>query len=340
MLHRSLRSFIFLMVLLSLNFQKILPNLLPGTVVQIGRNEYSYVENLQKGQLVVTQHEELPGEFHRTKIFEILKRENHTDRAVLVELKPKNGESGLLMVGEGQYFHRQNAAAKLKPKLLKHVKQGKKKALKVLLNALWVKAEDLKVGDKLIGKNGKSLYVTRVELVELNEKLDSYEISLKHHHLYYLVDTAGNHVLTHNFIVSILLSVAIGFASGGAGTAGGLLVYKKLKGEVVTNGELADAALKGAYVGAAIGVFVAIGMNWAAIKGCSLEYIKNHESVAKAYNYCREGCQWGKDICEMGLKNKKKVVVESASAATVVGGTIWLKSVKKNEENKGEALQR
>jgi hypothetical protein len=276
MLHRSLRSFIFLMVLLSLNFQKILPNLLPGTVVQIGRNEYSYVENLQKGQLVVTQHEELPGEFHRTKIFEILKRENHTDRAVLVELKPKNGESGLLMVGEGQYFHRQNAAAKLKPKLLKHVKQGKKKALKVLLNALWVKAEDLKVGDKLIGKNGKSLYVTRVELVELNEKLDSYEISLKHHHLYYLVDTAGNHVLTHNIGVAVVCMIIGGLSCAiGGGAYGNKQAHKKSKRVGgPTKKEVAKEVLIDGAIGAVIGVAAGAAIAWLGVN-CTFANIKS-----------------------------------------------------------------
>ncbi|MFH1461355.1 MAG: hypothetical protein ABIF12_00190 [bacterium] len=284
MLRRSLRSFVFLMVLLSLNFQKILPNLLPGTVVQIGPDEYSYVENLQKGQLVVTQHEEFPEEFHRTKIFEILKRENHTDRAVLIELKPKNGEAGLLMVGEGQYFHRQNAAARLKPKLLKHVKQGKKKALKVLLNALWVKAEDLKEGDKLVGKNGQTLYVTRVEHFEFKEEQDFYEISLKYHHLYCLVDTAGNRILTHNIEpITICAWIIAGCAIAG-GVGGGVYECKTSKRDGgPTARDIVKGVFWGALGGAVVGAIVSTCLYAPdkikdAYSGVKL-FIKNHKTA-------------------------------------------------------------
>ncbi|MFH1461395.1 MAG: hypothetical protein ABIF12_00395 [bacterium] len=261
MSYKNIRSFFLLFSFLIFSFQNVFSNLLPGTVVQIGRDQYSYVENLSDDQLIVTLHEEFPREFHRTRIFELLKREKFSDKAVLVELKPEDGQAGLLMVGQDQYFHRQNAAAKLKPKLFKNVRRGKKKALKILLNALWVKAEDLKEGDKLVGKNGQTLYVTRVEPFEFKEEQDFYDISLKHHHLYYLVDTAGNHILTHNldpFTIGVLIIAGCSLV-GAIGT--GFYKYKTSKRDGgATKKEIMTSALIGGGVGAAVGVAVGVAI--------------------------------------------------------------------------------
>ena len=103
---------------------------------------------------------------------------------------------------------------KLRPKLLMYVKRNKKKLLNILLRALWVKAKDLKVGDKLEGLHDQTLIVTRVEPIKFKQNIDFYELSLKHHHTFYLIDTAGNHILTHNILPGSDIGVMIMINSG------------------------------------------------------------------------------------------------------------------------------
>ncbi|KKP23791.1 MAG: hypothetical protein SZ59_C0003G0015 [candidate division TM6 bacterium GW2011_GWF2_28_16] len=283
MFKRNLKSFVLFIVLSLLSFQNSFADLLPGSVVQIGKDNYSNIENLKINQLIATQYEKSPEEFHQTKIFDVFTLEKYSDKAVVIELTPEEGESGLLMVGCNQYFERQNALTKLKPKLLEKVKKGKKKALQILLNAIWVKAEDLKVGDMLVGKDGQTLRVTEVKPFEFKEKQDFYEISLKHHHMYYLLDTAGNHVLTHNIEPFTICALIVAGCSA-IGVVGGVVyAYKRSRREGgPTKKEVATRMFWGSVIGAAVGVGVCFCVYYPTeIKNFFspvINFIKTHKS--------------------------------------------------------------
>ena len=285
-------KYILIFSFLVFSFGSVFSNLLPGNVIQVGKEKCSFVGDLVQNQLVATLDERTPGRFCRTHLDNIYKKEEFSDRAMLIEFKSMNGDVGLLMVGEEQYFHRQGVLEKLKHKLLSSVKRNKRKLLKILLKVAWVKASDLNVGDKLKGRHGETLFVKTVKEIKFDKQMDFYELSLKRHHTFYLVDTAGNYILTHNF-GPITTCVLVGAAILGAiGTTAGIIHgYCSAKNSSMTEGgptkkEIARKVLIHGAVGGAIGAVAGavIGLCYYASAGVIpkgiWKLIKDHETVS------------------------------------------------------------
>ena len=284
MFKKNLKSFILFITFSFLSFQKSFADLLPGSFVQIGKDTYSNIENLKIDELIATKNEKFPEEFTQTEIFDVFTLKKYSEKAVMIELTPEEGDAGLLMIGCNQYFERQNALTKLKPQLFKAVKKGKEKALKILCNAIWVKAEDLKVGDELVGKDGQTLRVTKFKPFEFKEKQNFYEISLKDHHMYYLLDTAGNHILTHNiepFTLYALIVVGCSLFGGGCGVAYKYIRSRRESGP--TKKEIAQGIFVGCCIGAAVGLCISYSIYDPITVKCwcdnAINFIKTHKSV-------------------------------------------------------------
>ncbi len=283
MFKKNLKTFILFITFSFLSFQKSFSDILPGSVLQIGKDTYSNVENLKIGELIATKNEKSPEEFTQTEIFDVLTLKKYSDKAVIIELTPEEGNAGLLIVGCNQYFERQNAFTKLKPKLLKTVKKGKEKALKILCNAVWVKAEDLKVGDELVGKDGQTLRVTKFKPFEFKEKQNFYEISLKDHHMYYLLDTAGNHILTHNiepFTICALIVAGCSLVGGGCGVAYKYMRSRRENGP--TKKEIAIGMFWGCLIGAVVGAVISVYIYCPTIIPDTYNYLINFIEVHKS----------------------------------------------------------
>lgn len=304
---KSLRVLYFIF-LFSLCSKNVFSGLFPENVIQVGKNKYQFVGDLREGQLIATLDEKDPYHFHRTHLDNLKLNKKHSNKAVLIELTPDSGEAGLLIIGEDQVFYRQGVLDNLKSKLLSKVKRKNRRLLKILLNVIWVKAKDLRVGDKLKGNYGIVLTVTNVKNIELNKKMDFYELSLKRHYTFYLIDSSGNSVLTHNmcFIAAFVLWTAGGSAISGL-LGGGYAAVKSHYNGGITKEKVFTGVKIGAAIGAGIGGAIAIGIAltpWVSAKVIS--FLAKHKSIAKGLSYINEhwklisstiaaGINYGKD---------------------------------------------
>ena len=193
----NLLSLILFTIFLSTTPTKLFSSLLPENVVQIGKNKYKEVQDLCPEDLIVTLNDNFgPKEFCRTRILD-LQQTKSSRYAVSIELQSENGNAGSITIGQDQKFFNIDAFHELKNDL-RHSAKNKEQYLEFLLEVVWVDARNLQVGDRIQGGQGSSLTVTSVKEIEFDHKQNFYKLSLKHHHTFYLVDSGGNCILTHN----------------------------------------------------------------------------------------------------------------------------------------------
>lgn len=120
-----------------------------------------------------------------------------------------------------------------------------------MLNAIWVNAKDLQIGDRIRGSRNNFLEVANVQEITFEEKQDFYELSLKDNYTFYLIDSAGHYVLTHN--IGLLSTIGIGALIGGI--FGGVYVaWQSHKKGILSK----EVLFKGVIYGAAVGVATAL----------------------------------------------------------------------------------
>ncbi len=240
-----------LFILLLLNSRTVVAGLLPESIVETGKNEFKMVQDLKKGDTVISMAEDQEEcRLYKTEVLDLMVKDGGTKSAILLELRDSDGKSGLLMVGEDQKFYRMDVLHKLKPKLINSIKKGKEKYLNLFLNAIWASAGDLKVGDRIRGSQYNELEVVKAERVEFNSKVDLVELSLKEHHTFYLIDSEGHYVLTHN--IGVLTCIWIGALIGGI-AGGGYAAWKSHKKGILSVKTVAKATLVGVLVGGFLG---------------------------------------------------------------------------------------
>ena len=202
---KDLCFFILLSLLCVVNLDA---NLLPDTLVRTGSYTFSNVEALEFGDSLLSVNDNyndnnLQCVLDRARVVQKKLMPSYVNRVTKLELVSSSGRRGYLYIGKKQRFYRWNALAELKPKLLKHVKEKNREFLEILLRVIWVKAKDLKKGDKLLGLNNDVVTVIKVKTIELEESIDSYDLSLTWPHTFFVVDSSGNSLLTHNITSSI-----------------------------------------------------------------------------------------------------------------------------------------
>ncbi|MBD3272919.1 hypothetical protein GF385_01020 [Candidatus Dependentiae bacterium] len=299
----SVKFFIFLFLITTKNIFS--GGLLPEAVIEVGEDKCKMLKDLSIGDNVISMDEdEKECLLYDTKVTRLKKRRLTT--ATLLELKSDDGKKGLLLVARDQKFFKINALSKLRPKLIKNVKQGKKKYLKILLNAIWVSAKNLKVGDKIRGSQYNELEVTKVEYVKFDKKIDFYELSLDKLHTFYVIDSAGHYVLTHN--LGFWAAVGIGALIGGI-IGGGYAAWISHRNGVLS----ARTVLMGVVIGGLIGGISAAAVYggvslWAkygpTIIGKISEFIAEHERVKDAVIY---------------FKKHREAIITAFNAAIVFG---------------------
>ncbi len=228
--------------------------LLPEAIVEVGENEYKMVKDFKKGDKVISLAE-VDNKYLLcdSEVLDLKINKKSSNKAVLLELTSEDGKSGLLMIGEDQKFYKMGDLHKLKAKLFDYVKKDKEKFLKILFNAVWVDAKNLEVGDEIRGSQNNSLKVTKIEPIELDENVDFCELSLKSNHTFYLIDTAGHYVLTHN--IGFLAFVCIGALIGGV-AGGGYAAWSSHKKGILSKKTIIRGALIGVVVGAATAAII------------------------------------------------------------------------------------
>lgn len=113
----------------------------------------------------------------------------------------------------------------------------------------WIEAKDLEIGNLLMGYRGTNLSVIDIRCKKLRNDTDSYDMSLKTDHTFYIKDSRGNLVLTHNiFGIDDLVIIGIGTLAGSL-IGGAITSYKAHNKGVLSTG----VVIKGVLVGAAIG---------------------------------------------------------------------------------------
>ncbi len=253
---KDLCFFILLSLLCVVNLDA---NLLPDTLVRTGSYTFSNVEALEFGDSLLSVNDNyndnnLQCVLDRARVVQKKLMPSYVNRVTKLELVSSSGRRGYLYIGKKQRFYRWNALAELKPKLLKHVKEKNREFLEILLRVIWVKAKDLKKGDKLLGLNNDVVTVIKVKTIELEESIDSYDLSLTWPHTFFVVDSSGNSLLTHNIIATSTILWTIGICAGVGAIVGIKAVVNHTRGKIS-----AKAILSGAIVGGIIGGGAAAG---------------------------------------------------------------------------------
>ncbi len=250
---RYLRSLLFLLFITVFSLKA---GLLPGSVVRTGFAGFANVEDLEMGDklLSLDNNNKFGCILDKAYISNISLKPKSANRIVLLELVSDNGEVGFLYTGENQKFYNSGALARLKPKLLRNIKNKNTDFLQLLLRVIWVDAKNIRQGDELLGLNNSTVTVKNVRIIELSEPIDLYDISIGWPHTFFIVDSAGNSLLTHNIIIPVAVWIIGGAILGGA-VAGAASVAYYTRGKIS-----AKAVLSGAVVGGIVGGTIAAGI--------------------------------------------------------------------------------
>ena len=243
---KFLRSLYFIF-LFSLCSKNVFSGLLPEALVEVGKNEFKMVKDFEPGDTVVSMNEDCEEcLLYDAKVTRLKKRRLTT--AILLEFKSEDGKEGLLMVARDQKFFRTSALRKLNPELFNGTNRSRKRYLEKIINEIWVKAKDIEVGDRIRGSQYNELEVTKVEYVKFNKRINFYELSLDEHHTFYVIDSAGHYILTHN--IGFLAVVGIGALIGGI-SVGSYVAWKSHKKGVFSKKAVLIGFVFGAVIGAA-----------------------------------------------------------------------------------------
>ncbi len=218
----------FLLFIICGNTTSLFPGLLPENIVYLSHNKFCKVKDLKPGKQItsIDASADHSGPT-QSEITGIKVTRNFLDEGVLIVLETEEEEISSILVGSHQRFC----------------------VLKNHGEWAWVEAERLKDGLRLCGYGDKSLRVKDVQRIKLEQKNDLYEISLDNPHTFYLADSNGNRILTHN-ILGLFGWFVLGGAVVGALCGGGYAAYKAYKKDVVSAGTIAKGAVIGAFFGA------------------------------------------------------------------------------------------
>ncbi len=266
------KKFFYLAIILSL-LSNLNASLLPDSLVLADYNEIKSVEKLEIGDQLITIDDNKSYDvlLNKTFVTGIKLSLPCNEKIVSINIESEDGICGNLKVGGDQKFYNLGGIAKLKHKLLKNVKAEKRDFLELMLRVVWISAKDLKVGMELLGINATKLTVTNVEFIEPDEDAFLYDISIGHPHTFFLADSSGNVLLTHNIIALPTALWIIGICSSIGAIIGVRTVIKKTRGKASKK-----AILSGALVGGIIAGGVATGVIYfKPILNSSIKFIKN-----------------------------------------------------------------
>jgi hypothetical protein len=197
--------FVSLFLLIS-NGDSLFSGLLPDNIVLTSENTYCSVKDLEIGEQLIS--------LGSTK-YNLRNRYGHisgirvdtTKYASLITLESSKKNISSLMVGLGQKFC-------------------------VLTNGccddplyMWMEAQSLKPDMIILGYHNKKFRIRDIQTIELEAKTDLYEISLSQHDTFYIIDSNGNPILTHN-LFGLLGWMVIGGALAGGMLGAGIMIYK------------------------------------------------------------------------------------------------------------------
>ncbi len=215
----------------------LFPGLLPDNVVMVSPNKYCKIKDLKTWDYLTATDKPLglcKSPFSAVLGIQIHK--NLCKTATLIVLQSSDGIISSLFVGEYQRF------------FVLQANLSRRKGS-------WVDAKNLRKGLVLRGYGKKNLVVKDIEHINLQTGTDLYEISLNNPNTFYLVDSNGNRILTHNiFGVDDLMILGTGFLIGAVigGTIGGsYAAYKAYSKGVLSTKTVAEGVLVGALVGGA-----------------------------------------------------------------------------------------
>ncbi len=255
-----------------LNSTNLFSGLLPGCIIFIGEDNYHQIRELRPGNSVMSLDERLNN--NEMAIISGLKiHKNFLAKVIFIKLKSDEGRLSFMAVGDDQKFCILDRQKDYEDELSD--------------NATWADAKDLMSGDYLRGYGDSSFCVFDIDYKQLKKNVDSYDLSLQTDHTFYIKDSNGNLVLTHNLFGVDDLVIIGGFCVIGALIGGGLTAYKTYSNGVFSKG----AVVKGAVIGLVIGgvssaAFIYIGVPAckylpSALKGLE-DYLAAHSpAVAK-----------------------------------------------------------
>lgn len=228
------RWFYLFVYLFIFNKNFLFPGLLPGNIVSTEQNKCCSVKDLDLGDRVVSSCSAYQLRNVYRNVSGIKLNRNLLDTAVLIILKSDIGMISSIMVGCNQKFCIQT----------NDVEQN-------ITSISWVDAKDLKKGFWLTGYDNTNFMVKDIEYVKFKNSVDSYEISLNYNHTFYLVDSNGNRILTHNiFGVDDFIVIGVGVLIG-AIVGGCITIYKCYKKRTMSKKTVAKGVLVGALIGGA-----------------------------------------------------------------------------------------
>ena len=215
----------------------LFPGLFSDNIIFVLPNKYYRMKDLRPGNSI-TSLDDTSDQLNlcSSNVSGIRLNKNFLDTAILIILKPNRGTQSFIMVGGDQKFC---------------ISTDDYKQKKEEEADLWINAENLEKGLRLRGYNNTSLVVRDVKRINLKENVDFYEMTLNHSHTFYLVDSNGNRILTHNlFGLDDLIIIGIGCLIGGL-IGGGFAAYKSYKKNILSAKTVGKGVLVGALIGGA-----------------------------------------------------------------------------------------
>ena len=229
------RHIFICLCLLILNVNSLFSGLLPDNIVLVSKNTYCSVKDLDLGKQVISLGStEYNLRDRYSYISGVRITGGCTKHASLLTLESAKRKISSLMVGQGQRFC-----------VLTDDSWANQPYM-------WVEAQRLEPGMFILGYNNTKFKVRDVQEIEFKSNTDSYEISLSQYNTFYIIDSNGNPILTHN-VLGLLGWIIIGALIGGVFGAG-ISIYKAYARNVSIS---ASSVLKGFLIGAVTGAVAA-----------------------------------------------------------------------------------
>jgi len=234
----KLRCFYYFLFLFIFSPSYVFSGLLPDNVIYTGQDGCCAVKELKLGDHVVCSNP-TPYQLRHTygSVSGIKLNRGFVSRATLLVLESSKGAISSIMVGSDQKFCIQLDACDYDDESV---------------SVSWIDAAYLQQNMFLFGYNNEKFKVKDIQDVEFPGSIDLYEISVGRSSTFYLLDSNGNRLLTHN-VIGIVGVLIIG-AVVGAVVGGSLVVYKSYVKKIKVS---SSTVLKGCLVGAVSGAALA-----------------------------------------------------------------------------------
>ena len=170
----------------------------PDNIVMTGKNECSFVKDLEKDQRIFSSATTFLDNSEKSKINKINVGKISFSKSALIELKSPDGLIGSLVVSDKVRVCKQGSF--LKKEL------GIKEKENIFFVKNWVRVSNLKVGDKIKGFSDEILMVNKINFFDADKDGCFYELDV--YGDFYLVDSVGHKVLS--FYLSTSDNVFIG----------------------------------------------------------------------------------------------------------------------------------